>query len=164
MFLELLAQKKMSDGRTRQNGSLVGGGEAEELENATADSARSITRSGVSYAATNVSDSRKPARKTEKTASEWKTGTETDGAARGNRSQFLGTSSSSRANLHMTRRASGTIPLEYTNSARKTVQSQKRVQMRTKRQREIDEVREKQVDLANHQHSYAAEKAKVAKR
>ncbi len=128
------------------------------------DSVRSTTRSGVSYATPNVSESRQPARKTAKVASKRKTGTETDRTVRGSRSQFSGTSSGFHANSHTSRRASGTIHLEYTNSARKRVQSPKKVQMQTKRQRELDEVRQKQVDLADRQHSYAAEKAKAAKR
>ncbi len=126
--LDLLVQKKMSNSRVRQNESLVGGGETGGLENAAADSARGFTRSGVSYAAPNVSDSRRPTKKTVRSTSERKTCTETDRMVHGSSSQFLGTSSSSRINSHTARRVSGAIYLEYMNNARKRVQSPKKGQ------------------------------------
>ncbi len=156
----MLAQRKMSDGRTRQNGSLVGGGETEGNENAAADSARGLTNSGASYATPNVLDSRGLARKTVHLASGRKTDRETDRTVHGSRPKFSGASSGFQANSRTARRASGNISLEHTNSAKRRVQSPRKAQ--TKRQRELDEIRTKQTDLANHQHIYAEEKRKAA--
>ncbi len=158
----------MSNNRTRWNESLVGGsgGEAEGSENAAASLARGFTRSGVSYAATDDLGSKQSARTTGKSTSEWKTDAETDKTVHGSKSQFSGASSGSRTRPSTVKRATRAISLEYTNSARKRVQSPKRVSKPalTKQQRQLDEVREKMNDLANRQHHYAQEKMKATKR
>ncbi len=158
-------RKKMSDSRTQANGSLVGGNAMEGTGNATADTVRGLTRSGLSFAAPNVSGSRQLARKTTKTMGEWKANTDINRTAHSSTPQFLGTQSGSYANPHTARRASGVTPLTYTNSSRKRVQSPESAtrQVQTKRQRELADVRQKQKDLANRQHRYATRRGEANK-
>ncbi len=162
----LLVWKKMSNGQTQQNRSLVGGSATEGLENAAVGPARSITCSGLSYAAPNVSGSRQLSRKTAKTTSEWRTSASTIRTAQRSTPQFLGTLSGSYANLQTARRASSATPLMYTNSSRKRTQLQQSApgQVPTKWQRELEHVRQQRTDLADHQHCYAAERIEAGRR
>ncbi len=112
----------MSNNRTQRNESLVGGGETGGPGNAAVGPARSTTRSGVSYAATDDLGSKQPVRMTEKSTSEWRTGAEMDKTVHGSKSQFSGASSSSRTRPNTAKRATGAMPLEYTNSTRKKLQ------------------------------------------
>ncbi len=133
--------------------------------NAAVGPARSTTHSGVSYAATDDLGSKQSARMTGKSASELRTGAEMDKTAHGSKAQFSGASSGSRTRPSTAKRATGAMSLEYTNSARKKLQlptASKPALM--KRQKQLDELKEKMTDLANRQHRYAQEKTKAAKR
>ncbi len=161
----LLVWKKMSDDRTQQNGSLVGRSETGGLGNAAVDPARSTTCSGVNYATPHVSDSRQPVKKTKKMASKCKTNMGTNQMVHRSTPQVLGTLSSFNPNPRKARRSTGATPLEYENSFRKRVQSPKRVHkpVLTKRQRKLDEVRQRLDSLVDRQHRYAMEKMKATK-
>ncbi len=155
----------MSNNRTQGDESLVGGGEAEGLANATANLARGRTRAGTSYAATDDLDPKQSARTTRKSASEQRTDAEANRTVQGGKSQFSGASTGSRSRPSTGRRAVGAFPLEYMNSARKRLQMPTTSKLAlTKRQKQLDELREKVANLANRQHRYAEEKSKATKR
>ncbi len=77
--------------------------------------------------------------------------------AHGSIPQFLGLLSSSYAYPPMARRAGSVTPLMFTNSSTRKTQSPMGVlgQAETRWQRELEEVRKKQKELADHQHRYA---------
>ncbi len=77
--------------------------------------------------------------------------------AHGNTAQFLDSPSSSYAYPPMAGRAGIVTPLMFTNSSRRKSQSPMVVpgQVETKQQRELDRIRRKRKELADHQHSYA---------
>ncbi len=156
----------MSGSRTQVNGSLVGGSTTEGMGNAAADTARGTTRSGASFAAMNISDSRLMAKKAVKPASKRKTNASTGRMMHRSSSQFIGMPTSSEANPPMARRASGVTPLMFTNSSRHRTQSPMnlpgRVQMR--RQLELEKVRQMRRELVNRQHRYAEWRQKAGKR
>ncbi len=137
----------------------------EGTRNAAAEIARSTTCSGASFAMPNVTGSKQMAKKTVRTTGEWKMNKSTGRMVRGSIPQFLGTPGSSYANPPMAGRADSVTPLTYTNSSRRKMQSPMSVpgQAQVRWQIELEDVRQKQKELADHQHLYTGRRVESGK-
>ncbi len=149
----------MSNHQAKTKESLVEGSTAEKGLGNAAMVVRSTSWSGVSFSQmTNVSGSKVMTKKTAKPMNGQETDVDAERMENGSNKQSLDASSSSYVYPSMASRATGTLPLLFTNSSRK-VKSPPEVQVQLseaemKQWREVNRIRDKQNELADHQHNY----------